>query len=105
MCFTIEDMREKTAEIEAALREREWWRPPEEARPAMPMVPNAEVAALDWLNWKSGTRGAAPNTRGNLARSMKRFFRELRVVIGVDDKAVVPVTAMTAAHVSAVTAA
>src|SRR5262245_28956734 len=77
MCFTIEEMRAKTAEIESALREQGWWRPPEEARPAMPMVANAEVAAVDWLDWKVGTRGAAANTRGNLARSMKRFFREL----------------------------
>lgn len=104
MLFTIDELRAKTAEIEAALRERGWWRPPEEARPAMPVVPNAEVAAVDWLNWKVGTRGAAANTRANLARSMKRFFGELRAVLGLAAGAAVPVTTLTAANVNAVTA-
>ncbi|MEQ1569578.1 MAG: site-specific integrase [Myxococcota bacterium] len=104
MCFTVEELRSKTAEIEAALRDCGWWRPPEEARPGMPVVPNAEAAALDWLAWKVGTRGAAANTRGNLARSMKRFFGELRQVVGLAEEAAVPVTAMTAANVNAVTA-
>jgi integrase len=101
--FTIEELRHFTAEIEAALRAQGWWRP--DGRPsAMPMIANAELAAFDWVAWKVGTRGASENTRGNLARAMKRFFTELRDLIGVTPDAAIPVTALTSANLNAVTA-
>lgn len=100
---TVEALRHLTDEIEAALRDQGWWRP--DARAAVtPLVANAELAALDWIAWKVGTRGAADNTRGNLARSMKRVFTELRDLLDLGPDQAVPVSALTTANLNAVTA-
>ena len=101
--YTVEELRHFTAAIEAAVRAQGWWRPDERSQ-AMPLVANAEMAALDWIAWKVGTRGAADNTRGALARSMKRFFSEMRELLGLGPKDGVPVTALTTANLNAVTA-
>lgn len=76
---------------------RGYWTPA--GRGIAPVVANAEEVALAWLQWKVGVKNVKPNTRGNLARSMARFFKSLRVVLGTSPDSVVPSTALTTANV------
>lgn len=87
--YSVEERKRLEAEIEEALRTRGFWEKPSGPEPARPADVNLEVAAVAWIEWKVAIRGVSETTKSNLARSMKRFFTELRTVLKLRKKDIV----------------
>lgn len=106
MTFTLDERREAETEIERDLREFGHWRNLGKKRAgARPAAGNAEEMAQEWIEIaKVGTDGVAPNTRKNLAQSMKRWFAAARSALELSVDDVVGIDAIDMALVQLVTA-